>query len=151
MFLFGCGGGAPSDADGPEGRRGPGPDVQGPGGPDGGPDGRQPGRRPSDALQPGPDPNQAKSTLQDPGPEMKIRVTMAMDPGVSQGQLVFLGVPKEGLEEGWVATGRRPSFFWVSPVVSFEPPIELMAPLPRGLQYFAVVNLDGDDLPGPDD
>ncbi len=163
LLLAACGGGDPQRGgpDGPDRRPGPGPDVRGPdvrgpddrGGPGGpgGPDGPQPGRRPSDALQPAPDPGKNKSSLQDPGPEMRVRVTLAKKPDLTKGQFVFVGAPADGLEEGWVKSGRRPSFFWVSPVVSLDPPIELMAPLPKGLTYFAVLNLDGDDLPGPDD
>ena len=146
LALAGCGG---DSSEGPDGRRGSGPDLQGPGA--GGPDGPQPGRRPSDALLAAPDPDKNKSSLQDAGPEMQVRIVLAKNPGVDRGQFVFVGVPEDGLEESWLRSGRRPSFFWVSPLVSFEPPIELMAPLPKGLFYFAVLNLDGDDLPGPDD
>ena len=133
----------------PERRPGPGPDVSGPG--EVGPEGPQPERRPSDALQPPPDAPKNKSTLLDAGPEMRVRIMLASRRDLDRGQFVFVGAPADGLEEGWLRSGRRPSFFWVSPVVSLEPPIELMAPLPTGLHYFAVLNLDGDDLPGPDD
>lgn len=155
LVLAACGQSSPNGPQGPEGPRG----VGGPGeGPDGGPQagpgpegGPQPGRRPSDALQPAPDPGKNKSTLLDPGQEVRVRVELVKKPKVLKGQLVFLGVPEAALEEGWIQSGQRPSFFWVSPVVSFEGPISLMAPLPTGLHYFAILNLDGDDLPGPDD
>ena len=140
LALSGCGGGPAGGPGGPEGPGGPGPDVIGPD-----------GRRPSDALQPAPDPSRDQSSLQAAGPERVVTITLSPGERPDTGQFVFVGVPADGIEEGWLKAGRRPSFFWVSPLMSLEGTVTLVAPLPAGLHYFAVLNLDGDDLPGPDD
>ncbi len=157
------GGSGPGGPDGPDGELGPGrPDGDpGPGGGDdpGGPsvpagrpgDGPDDGRRSSAALIPASTSDRDRSELREAGPELAVRISLEVTPESGTGQFVFVGVPPGDIEEGWIRTGQRPAFFWVSPLVSLAPPIRLRAPLPIGLHYFAVLNLDGDDLPGPED
>ncbi len=91
------------------------------------------------------------STLQAPGEKIPVTINLKVTAPSTRGPVVFLGVPESGLDGTWIKPNTRPSFHWVSPVVSYTESFELMAPLPAGLLYFAVLDFDGDDLPGPQD
>lgn len=52
--------------------------------------------------------------------------------------------------KGALKPGRRPQWFWSSPLIPIEGDrVSVEAPLPGGLAMFALLDLDGDLAPGP--
>jgi hypothetical protein len=85
-----------------------------------------------------------------PGDEIAVTLDVQLE-GKARGTVSFLGVKKEQVDGSWMRGGQRPLFFWVSGEVDLHSPVALVAPLPEGLTYFAVVNQDADPLPGEGD
>ena len=85
-----------------------------------------------------------------PGAEVAVTLDLQVK-SRNRGTVAFLGVKKGKVEGAWIQGGQRPDFFWTSPEIDLVGAPILNAPLPEGLTFFAVVNQDGDPLPGTGD
>lgn len=100
------------------------------------------------APPPAPEP---ASTPPPPGESSPVAVTFGAEGMPALGSVSIAGVPKAQLAGDWIEARARPSFWWSRGDVSTAAPLEVDLPLPAGLHYFAVLSVDGDDLPDPGD
>lgn len=82
-----------------------------------------------------------------PGAPSPVRLTLTVDDPPAVGAVTVAGVRAAQLAGDWIEAGSQPAFWWSRPAGPIEPSMTLDVPLADGLHYFAVISVDGDDLP----
>ena len=82
-----------------------------------------------------------------PGPPTLVRLRVTAEDAPTEGAISLAGVRPGQLAGDWIEAGSRPAFWWSQPSGPLTASMEISAPLAAGLHYFAVLSVDGNDLP----
>lgn len=85
-------------------------------------------------------------------PLVAVRVDVS-DPTTlpGKGTITIIGYPPSSMNGDWPTPGTRPSLVWTTGTRTFSWPMDLEVPLPAGLTFLLIVDVDGDGRPGPGD
>jgi hypothetical protein len=78
-------------------------------------------------------------------------VILKIERAPAHGSIALAGVQHDQIAGQWIEAGSRPSSWWTRPDGPLSSTVHLDAPLQVGLHYFAVVSVDGNDVPDPGD
>jgi|GEM_PF-4183356 len=90
---------------------------------------------------------EAEQAPREPAAPQAVTLEMAVLPEIATGGVLFIGFKPGDIEGTWAREGVRPAHFMVVKGVAFSETAKTEAGLYPDLTYFAMVDLNGDDLP----